>query len=88
MPDEPKHECGFAALCWLDEPFNGNGDAESKVTNVAGPMTSMLLDLQNRGQLAAGFLISGFYEDDWGGGEPIDAFMKTFVAVRSLKPVT
>ncbi|MDC6459876.1 SAM-dependent methyltransferase, partial [Luminiphilus sp.] len=40
------------------------------------------------GQLAAGFLISGFYEDDWGGGEPIDAFMKTFVAVRSLKPVT
>ena len=40
------------------------------------------------GQLEAGFLISGFYEDDWGGGEPIDAYMKTFVAVRSAKPVT
>ena len=40
------------------------------------------------GQLEAGFLIAGFYEDDWGGGEPIDAFMKTFVAVRSLKPAT
>jgi hypothetical protein len=38
------------------------------------------------GQLQAGFLITGFYEDDWGGREPIDAFMKTFVAVRSLKP--
>ncbi len=53
--DDPKHECGLAALCWLDEPFNGNGDATVKMDNVAGPITSMLLDLQNRGQLASGF---------------------------------
>ena len=53
--DDPKHECGLAALCWLDEPFNGNGAATVKMDNVAGPITSMLLDLQNRGQLASGF---------------------------------
>lgn len=55
VSDDAKHECGLAALCRLDEPFNGNGEATVKVENVAGPMSSMLLDLQNRGQLAAGF---------------------------------
>jgi len=55
LPDKPKHECGLAAMCWLDEPYNENGQAVKKIDNVAGPMTSMLLDLQNRGQLAAGF---------------------------------
>mgnify|MGYP000179817251 CR=1 FL=1 len=35
-----------------------------------------------------GFLIAGFYEDDWGGDEPIDQFIKSFIAVRSIKPLT
>jgi len=38
------------------------------------------------GQLDAGFLIAGLYEDDWGGSEPIDQFIKSFVAVRAIKP--
>ena len=38
------------------------------------------------GQLDAGFLIAGLYEDDWGGNEPIDQFIKSFVAVRAIKP--
>lgn len=46
------------------------------------------LDDQLGGQLDAGFLIAGFYEDDWGGGEPIDRFIKSFIAVRAIKPVS
>ena len=38
------------------------------------------------GQLDAGFLIVGLYADDWGGSEPIDQFIKSFVAVRAIKP--
>jgi hypothetical protein len=45
------------------------------------------LDDQLGGQLDAGFLIAGLYEDDWGGSEPIDRLIKSFVAVRSIKPV-
>src|SRR2546423_15082984 len=49
------HECGIAALYHLDSPV------PSRLTPPGGPgqvsrlMPRMLLDLQNRGQLAAGF---------------------------------
>ena len=33
------------------------------------------------------FLIAGLYEDDWGGSEPIDQFIKSFVAVRAIKTI-
>ena len=46
------------------------------------------LEDQLGGQLDAGFLIAGLYEDDWGGSEPIDQFIKCFVAVRAIKPTT
>ena len=55
IDDSPKHECGLAALCWLDEPYNGSDQAFELPENVAALMPPMLLDLQNRGQLAAGF---------------------------------
>ena len=38
------------------------------------------------GQLDAGFHLTGFFEDDWGGKMPIDAFYKSFFATRALKP--
>jgi amidophosphoribosyltransferase len=53
--DELHHECGIAALFHLHSP------TPSKLCPLAGPeqvsrlMPRMLLDLQNRGQLAAGF---------------------------------
>lgn len=55
--DELQHECGIAAL------YDLQGDARSNVWNgdpdeIARLMPRMLLDLQNRGQLAAG--MSGF----------------------------
>jgi amidophosphoribosyltransferase len=53
--DELKHECGIAAIYHLP------GSSTSRLAPLAGPeqvsrlMPRMLLDLQNRGQLAAGF---------------------------------
>src|SRR5262245_9871258 len=53
--DELHHECGIAAIYHLDSA------TPSRLAPVAGPeqvsrlMPRMLLDLQNRGQLAAGF---------------------------------
>jgi amidophosphoribosyltransferase len=75
LPDKPKHECGLAALCLLDEPYHGNGEVANQIENVAGPMTSMLLDLQNRGQLAAGFTT---YEPER------DLILKTFKDVGTV----
>jgi amidophosphoribosyltransferase len=56
LDDEVHHECGIAALCWLDKPNGKAGPASKAVSNgnVAALMPGMLLDLQNRGQLAAG----------------------------------
>ena len=50
MSDDMVHECGIAALYCLTEPKGANCRS-----NVAAMMPAMLLDLQNRGQLAAGF---------------------------------
>jgi len=56
LSDELHHECGIAALYWLDKPAAPEGPASESVVNgdVATLIPAMLLDLQNRGQLAAG----------------------------------
>ena len=56
MSEDIGHECGVAALYWLNEPIGRPGPATAMVqeNNVASLIPSMLLDLQNRGQLAAG----------------------------------
>ena len=43
------------------------------------------LEDQMRGQLDAGFVIAGFYEDDWGGESPLDPFLRAFIATRAVK---
>jgi amidophosphoribosyltransferase len=50
------HECGVVALYWLDTPQGRSGPASDMVVdgNVTPLLPSMLLDVQNRGQLAAG----------------------------------
>lgn len=45
---------------------------------------SHTLDEQIGGQLAAGFVLSGFYEDTW-QGRTIDEYMPTFIATRAVK---
>lgn len=62
MSDELRHECGITALYMLQEPYrDGNGsaclappDEIISDTNVATLIPRLLLDLQSRGQLAAG----------------------------------
>ena len=56
MSDELRHECGVAALYWLDKAAAPGGPASRAVQDgdVAALVPMMLLDLQNRGQLAAG----------------------------------
>ena len=43
------------------------------------------LDDQIGGQIAAGFVITGFYEDS-AGGDLLDPYINTFIATRALKP--
>jgi SAM-dependent methyltransferase len=48
---------------------------------------SHTLEEQLGGQTAAGFHITGLYEDYWhGSGRPIDRYMPGFVATRAIKP--
>jgi SAM-dependent methyltransferase len=44
------------------------------------------LEDQMGGQLEAGFLLTGLYEDDWGGSQPLDKYLKGFIATRAQKP--
>jgi len=55
LSEDIHHECGVAALYWLNEPVGPKGPV-SKIAagEVAKFMPTMLLNLQNRGQLAAG----------------------------------
>lgn len=48
---------------------------------------SHTLDEQIGGQLAEGFIITGFYEDYWGNEEIVfDKYLPAFVALKSEKP--
>ncbi len=52
--DELHHECGIAAIYHFDSPTTSPLAPPSGPENVSRLMPRMLLDLQNRGQLAAG----------------------------------
>ncbi len=56
MSEDIGHECGVAALYWLSHGADGSGLAAQSVRDgdVTPLLPGMLLDLQNRGQLAAG----------------------------------
>ena len=41
---------------------------------------------QIAGQLEAGFMLVGLYEDGWGGEEFPDAFFDGFIATRAVRP--
>lgn len=43
------------------------------------------LEDQIQGQIDAGFAITGFYEDDFGGSRPLDKYIKCFIVTRSIK---
>ncbi len=58
MSEDIHHECGVAALYWLDEAQGRGGSTSKALAGSKGDVTSLvpsiLLDIQNRGQLAAG----------------------------------
>ncbi|MEH7885012.1 class I SAM-dependent methyltransferase [Bacillus sp. JJ1609] len=43
------------------------------------------LEDQIQGQIDAGFVITGLYEDDFGGRRPLDKYIKCFIASRAVK---
>jgi SAM-dependent methyltransferase len=43
------------------------------------------LEQQIGGQVEAGFIIAGFYEDDFGGERLLDKYIKSFIATKSVK---
>lgn len=43
------------------------------------------LEQQISGQINAGFIITGFYEDDFGGERLIDKYIKSFIATKAVK---
>jgi len=43
------------------------------------------LEDQIQGQISAGFLIAGFYEDNSGGDGPLDTYIDTFIATKAIK---
>lgn len=43
------------------------------------------LEDQIKGQIDAGFIIAGFYEDDFGGDRLIDKYIKSFIATKAVK---
>ncbi len=63
LSEDIHHECGVAALYLLDKAHGRGGQASKSASNgeVAKLMPTMLLNLQNRGQLAAG--LSSFNPD-------------------------
>lgn len=71
-------------------PFNGLtslGDDERK--KIFGSHTPLQyghsLEDQIGGQLEAGFLIAGFYEDIWGDGNIVDQYFPQFLVTKSIK---
>jgi len=43
------------------------------------------LEDQIQGQVDAGLVIAGLYEDDFGGRRPLDEYIKCFVATKAVK---
>ncbi|MFZ3578883.1 class I SAM-dependent methyltransferase [Virgibacillus sp. DJP39] len=43
------------------------------------------LEDQIQGQIDAGFVIAGLYEDDFGGNRPLDKFIKCFISTKAVK---
>ena len=76
-----KYELPYAAPTSLDEE-----SLRAQIGRGEPLEFSHTLEDQIGGQIAAGFVISGFYEDRHGDDDPPAAYMPTFVATRATKP--
>lgn len=79
---EVKYKIPYADITSLsDEAFAKYAEAEEPTA------FGHTLEDQIGGQLAAGFLLTGFYEDGWGpdSESPLSAYCQTAIATRALK---
>jgi hypothetical protein len=52
-----------------------------------GPVTPQVIANARRGQMAAGFVLHGLYEDYWDDAStPLNRWMPTFIATLAIKP--
>ena len=76
-----KYELPYAAPTSLDEE-----SLRAQIERGEPLEFSHTLEDQIGGQIDAGFVISGFYEDQHGDGDPLAAYMPTLIATRATKP--
>ncbi len=77
---EVRHSIPFSTLDALRED-----EIEAYVRSNETIEYAHTLEDQIQGQINAGFLISGFFEDDFGGSRILDRYIKTFIATRAIK---
>jgi SAM-dependent methyltransferase len=76
-----KYELPYAAPTSLDEE-----GLRAQIERGEPLEFSHTLEDQIGGQIDAGFVISGFYEDRHGDDDPLAAYMPTLIATRATKP--
>ena len=76
-----KYELPYAAPTSLDEE-----SLRAQIEREEPLEFSHTLEDQIGGQIDAGFVISGFYEDRHGDDDPLAAYMPTLIATRATKP--
>lgn len=75
-----KHSIPSSTLDYLPD-----GDVEEFIQSKQTIEYAHTLEDQIQGQIDAGFVINGFYEDDFGGSRILDKYIKTFIATRAVK---
>ncbi|MFQ3544503.1 class I SAM-dependent methyltransferase [Halobacillus rhizosphaerae] len=75
-----KHSIPSSTLDYLPEE-----DVEDYINSNQTIEYAHTLEDQMQGQIDAGFAITGFYEDDFGGTRVLDRHIKTFIATRAVK---
>ncbi|UOQ93465.1 class I SAM-dependent methyltransferase [Halobacillus shinanisalinarum] len=77
---EVKHSIPFSSVSNINEE-----ELQQHIENNQTLEFGHTLEDQIQGQVDAGFLIAGLYEDDFGGSRLLDNYIKTFIATRAIK---
>ncbi|QHT46179.1 class I SAM-dependent methyltransferase [Bacillus sp. SB49] len=75
-----KHSVPSSTLDYMPE-----SDVEAYIKSNQTIEYAHTLEDQIQGQINAGFVLNGFYEDDFGGTRILDKHIKTFLATRAVK---
>ncbi len=75
-----KHSIPSSTLDYLPE-----GEVQDYINSNQTIEYAHTLEDQIQGQIEAGFVITGLYEDDFGGTRILDKHIKTFIATKAIK---